>query len=103
MECTVSGHFDDIEDLIEGENTFTMEEFADSINKFLTFREYRILSGRGRISMKAASEKTAKEYDVFNKTQKITSDFGRFISIEDALWISTERPFLCLEKSFYPP
>lgn len=77
LERTVSGYFDYIEDLIERENTFTMEEFADSINKFLTFREYKILSGKGRISMKAASEKAAKEYDVFNKTQKITSDFDR--------------------------
>ena len=75
LERTVSGYFDYIEDLIERENTFTMEEFADSINKFLTFREYKVLSGKGRISMKAASEKAAKEYDVFNKTQKITSDF----------------------------
>lgn len=77
LERTVSGYFDYIEDLIERENTFTMEEFADSINKFLTFREYKILSGKGRISMKAASEKAAREYDVFNKTQKITSDFDR--------------------------
>lgn len=77
LERTVSGYFDYIEDLIERENTFTMEEFADSINKFLTFREYKILSGKGRISMKAASEKAAKEYDVFNRTQKITSDFDR--------------------------
>ena len=77
LERTVSGYFDYIEDLIERENTFTMEEFADSINKFLTFREYKVLSGKGRISMKAASEKAAKEYDVFNKTQKITSDFDR--------------------------
>ena len=77
LERTVSGYFDYIEDLIERENTFTMEEFADSINKFLTFREYKILSGKGRISVKAASEKAAKEYDVFNKTQKITSDFDR--------------------------
>ena len=77
LERTVSGYFDYIEDLIERENTFTMEEFADSINKFLTFREYKILSGKGRISTKAASEKAAKEYDVFNKTQKITSDFDR--------------------------
>ena len=68
LERTVSGYFDYIEDLIERENTFTMEEFADSINKFLTFREYKILSGKGRISTKAASEKAAKEYDVFNKT-----------------------------------
>ena len=77
LERTVSGYFDYIEDLIERENTFTMEEFADSINKFLTFREYKILNGKGRISMKAASEKAAKEYDVFNRTQKITSDFDR--------------------------
>ena len=77
LERTVSGYFDYIEDLIERENTFTMEEFADSINKFLTFRGYKILNDKGRISMKAASEKAAKEYDVFNKTQKITSDFDR--------------------------
>ena len=77
LERTVSGYFDYIEDLIERENTFTMEEFADSINKFLTFREYKILSGKGRISTKAASEKAAREYNVFNKTQKITSDFYR--------------------------
>lgn len=79
LERTVSGYFDYIEDLIERENTFTMEEFADSINKFLTFREYKILSGKGRISTKAASEKAVREYDVFNKTQKITSDFDREI------------------------
>ena len=77
LERTVSGYFDYIEDLIERENTFTMEEFADSINKFLTFRKYKILSGEGRISTKAASEKAAREYNVFNKTQKITSDFDR--------------------------
>ena len=77
LERTVSGYFDYIEDLIERENTFTMEEFADSINTFHTFREYKILSGKGRISTKAASEKAAREYNVFNKTQKITSDFDR--------------------------
>ena len=77
LERTVSGYFDYIEDLIERENTFTMEEFADSINKFLTFREYKVLSGKGRISTNAAAEKAAREYDVFNKTQKITSDFDR--------------------------
>lgn len=35
LERTVTGYFDYIEDLIERENTFTMEQFADSINKFL--------------------------------------------------------------------
>lgn len=79
LERTVTGYFDYIEDLIERENTFTMDQFAESINRFLTFREYRILEGKGKISKKAAKEKAEAEYDVFNKTQKITSDFDREI------------------------
>ena len=75
LERTVSGYFDYIEDLIERENTFTMEQFASSINKFLSFREYKILEGKGRISRKAAEDKAKAEYDVFNRTQRITSDF----------------------------
>ena len=54
LERTVSSYFDYIEDLIEREYTFTMEQFAASINKFLSFREYRILEGKGRISQKNA-------------------------------------------------
>lgn len=77
LERTVTGYFDYIEDLIERENAFTMEQFAASINKFLSFREYRILEGKGRVSKKAAKEKAEAEYDVFNKTQRITSDFDR--------------------------
>ena len=77
LERTVSGYFDYVEDLIERENTFTMEQFADSINKFLTFREYKVLTGKGRVSMKMAHIKAAEEYEIFNKTQRITSDFDR--------------------------
>lgn len=77
LERTVTSYFDYIEDLIERENTFTMEQFAASINKFLSFREYRILEGKGKVSKKAAKEKAEAEYDVFNKTQRITSDFDR--------------------------
>lgn len=79
LERTVTGYFDYIEDLIERENTFTMDQFAASINKFLSFREYRILEGKGRVSKKAAKEKAEAEYDVFNRTQRITSDFDREI------------------------
>ncbi len=79
LERTVTGYFDYIEDLIERENTFTMEQFAESINRFLTFREYRILEGKGKVSKKAAKEKAEAEYDIFNKTQRITSDFDREI------------------------
>lgn len=77
LERAVTGYFDYIEDLIERENTFTMEEFAASINEFLAFRKYDILKGKGRISKKQADEKAKAEYDEFNKTQKINSDFDK--------------------------
>ena len=81
LERTVSGYFDYIEDLIERENTFTMEEFAASVNEFLSFRRYEILPDKGRISHKTALEKAAQEYDVFNKTQRITSDFDKAVAL----------------------
>ena len=77
LERAVSGYFDYIEDLIERENTFTMEEFAASINEFLTFRRYKILPDKGRISREQAVTKAETEYAVFNRTQQITSDFDR--------------------------
>ena len=77
LERTVSGYFDYIEDLIERENTFTMEQFASSVNEFLTFRRYDILPDKGRISAAAAKKKAEAEYDAFNKTQCIVSDFDR--------------------------
>lgn len=77
LERAVTGYFDYIEDLIERENTFTMTEFAMSINEFLAFRKYDILEGKGRISKKQADEKAKAEYDEFNKTQKINSDFDK--------------------------
>jgi len=87
LERAVSGFFDYVEDLIEDENTFTMEEFAKSINEFLIFRKYKILTNRGRISKKTADEKAKLEYDEFNKFQKIVSDFDKEIiknsSLED--------------------
>lgn len=77
LERTVSGYFDYIEDLIERENTFTMTEFAESINEFLSFRRYQILKDNGKISRSQALEKAGREYETFNKTQKIESDFDR--------------------------
>lgn len=78
LERAVTGYFDYIEDLIERENTFTMEEFAASVNEFLNFRRYDILNDKGSISIEQAKEKAEKEYSVFNKTQKINSDFDKF-------------------------
>ena len=71
LERMVSGYFDYIEDLIERENTFTMEQFAASINEFLTFRKYEILPGKGSVSALTARERAEKEYDIFKKTQKV--------------------------------
>ena len=81
LERAVSGYFDYIEDLIERENTFTMEQFAASINEFLAFRKYQILPDgeKGRISAAQAKAKAAAEYDVFNRTQPIESDFDKAI------------------------
>lgn len=77
LERTVSGYFDYIEDLIERENVFTMREFAESINAFLTFRRYDILPDKGRVSHQQAIEKANGEYEIFNKIQKIESDFDK--------------------------
>ena len=79
LERAVTGYFDYIEDLIERENTFTMEEFAASVNEFLAFRRYEILKGKGKVSRQVEVEKAETEYDAFNKTQKITSDFDRTV------------------------
>ena len=77
LERTVTGFFDYIEGLIARSNTFTMEGFAESVNKFLTFNEYKILDGKGKISKADADEKAISEYKEFNKHQKIESDFDR--------------------------
>ncbi len=79
LERTITGYFDYIEDLIDRENSFTMEEFAVSINEFLAFRKYEILEGKGRITKEQANKKAKSEYDEFNKTQKINSDFDKEI------------------------
>jgi len=77
LERTVTGYFDYIEDLIERENTFSMEQFAASVNEFLSFRRYNILPDKGRISKAQADTKAEAEYDIFNRTQPIISDFDK--------------------------
>jgi hypothetical protein len=79
LERTIGAFFDYIERIIETRNTFTMEQFALSVNKFLEFNEYKILEGKGSISAKQAEEKAFQEYDKFNKTQKIESDFDKAV------------------------
>lgn len=77
LERTVAGYFDYIEDLIERENTFNMEQFAASINEFLTFRRYQILPDKGKISAALAKKKAEDEYALFDPTQQIDSDFDK--------------------------
>jgi len=79
LERTIGAFFDYIERIIEARNTFTMEQFALSVNKFLEFNEYKVLEGKGMISAKQAEEKAFAEYDKFNKTQKIESDFDKAV------------------------
>ena len=77
LERAVTGFFDYIEDLIERENTFNMAQFSTSVNEFLAFRRYQILPDKGKISAAQAKKKAEEEYDVFNKTQRIDSDFDK--------------------------
>ena len=79
LERAVTGFFDYIEDLIERENTFNMSQFSASVNEFLTFRKYQILPDKGNISAAQAKKKAEEEYDIFNKTQRIDSDFDKEI------------------------
>lgn len=79
LERTVTGYFDYIENLIERRNTFTMESLAESVNKFLTFNEYKVLDGKGNVSRKEALQKAEEQYTVFNKTQEIESDFDKHV------------------------
>ena len=79
LERAVTGFFDYIEDLIERENTFNMEQFSASVNEFLAFRRYQILPDKGKISAAEAKQKAENEYDIFNRTQHIDSDFDKEI------------------------
>lgn len=79
LERAVTGFFDYIEDLVERENTFNMAQFAESVNEFLAFRRYELLPDKGRVSHAQAEARAHAEYEVFNKTQLINSDFDKLI------------------------
>ena len=77
LERNVSMFFDHVEDLVMNENTFTMAEFAQSVDDFLAFRKFNVLKGKGSVSSTQAKKKAEAEYDIFNPTQKIDSDFDK--------------------------
>lgn len=90
LERAVGAYFDYIEGLIERENTFSMAQFAESVNEFLSFNRYDILKDKGRVSGEEARQKARAEYDAFNKTQPITSDFDRAVKALNAGKLSRE-------------
>ncbi len=77
LERAITGFFDYIEDLVERETTFTMADFSESVDAFLNFRRYQILQGKGSISSEQAKVKAHTEYQLFNPTQRIDSDFDK--------------------------
>lgn len=79
LERAVPAFFDYIEGIIERKNTFTMESFAESVNKFLEFNEYKVLEGYGSVQRELAEQKAAQEYEKFNKKQPIESDFDKSV------------------------
>lgn len=79
LELAVSAFFEYIENLIRRRNTFSMEQFSESVAKFLSFMDYQILPDKGRISAVQAKAKAEQEYDIFNLTQPIDSDFDKQI------------------------
>ena len=89
LERAISGFFDYIENIIENRQTFTMIEFAESVNKFLDFNEYKILQGNGTVSKTVAEEKALGEYQEYNRFQLIESDFDKsvkkFMGIEKTI------------------
>ncbi len=85
LERAITAYFDYIERLIENRTAMTMESLSESVDKFLNFNEYNVLQGKGKISHKQAIEKAFDEYSAFNKTQKIHSDFDKFLELQNKL------------------
>ena len=79
LERAVTGYFDYVEDLIENGQGFTMEQFAKSVDEFLNFRKYKILSGKGSVSRESAEAKAKSEYEMYKRTQRYISDFDRLL------------------------
>lgn len=77
LERTVVAFFDYIEGIMERRTAFSMESFAESVNRFLAFNEYKVLEGFGSVTRKQAEDKAFAEYEKFNRLQKIESDFDR--------------------------
>lgn len=79
LERSVSWFFDYLETLVENHTPMKMGDLAQAVDNFLHFNKYQVLDGKGTISRKQAEEKALNEYEIFNKTQNIESDFDRLV------------------------
>ena len=77
LERTISGFFDYLENVIENRIVLKMKDMVVTVDKFLSFNEFKILDGKGKISKDKADQKALEEYKEFNKTQKLESDFDK--------------------------
>lgn len=80
LERAVNGFFDYIERQIEIRKEITMNDMASMVIRFLTFNDYEILEGAGKVSTTQALRKAYAEYEEFNKNQEIGTDFKKFVS-----------------------
>ncbi|MDD5336785.1 MAG: virulence RhuM family protein [Rhodoferax sp.] len=85
LERTISGFFDYIENIIENRVQMSMADMAASVDKFLSFNEYAVLTHKGNISKTQADQRALAEYTEFNRTLKIESDFDRVLKATKAL------------------
>ena len=77
LERTISGFFDYLENVIENRIVLKMEDMVVAVDKFLSFNEFKILDGKGKITKEKADKKALEEYKEFNKNQKLESDFDK--------------------------
>ncbi len=77
LERTITGFFDYIENVIENETPLDMDDMITNVDSFLNFNKFEVLKGKGNVSKKEADEKALKEYEAYNKTQPIISDFDK--------------------------
>jgi hypothetical protein len=83
--------FDYIENIIENRVQMGMADMATSVDKFLNFNEYEVLTHKGRISKTQADQKALADYAQFNRTQKIESDFDRVLKVTKALGVDASQ------------
>lgn len=81
LERVVTMFFDYIEHQIEQEQAFNMAQFADAVDRLLSFNNYKVLQGFGSVKAAEAKQYAEAIYDEFNKTQKIESDFDRIVKL----------------------